>query len=80
MTGKLLDDVKDIGFKYATISGLTISLSDLETPQESLPLSMRPKRERRKLRNVLIVKNSTLKNEKRLKSIFGLMQPRSQMS
>ena len=32
MTGKLLDDVKDIGFKYATISGLTISLSDLETP------------------------------------------------
>jgi len=31
-TSKLLDDVKDLGFKYATISGLTISLSDLETP------------------------------------------------
>ena len=63
MTGKLLDDVKDIGFN-TSISGLTISLSDLETPPESLPLSMRLKRGE-KLRNVLIVKNLTLKKEKK---------------
>jgi DNA-directed RNA polymerase subunit beta' len=31
-TGQLLDDLKDLGFKYATVSGLTIALSDLETP------------------------------------------------
>ena len=31
-TGRLLDDLKDLGFRYATTSGLTISLYDLDTP------------------------------------------------
>jgi len=31
-TAKLLDDLKDIGFKYATRSGLSISIKDLAVP------------------------------------------------
>ncbi|ACM22390.1 DNA-directed RNA polymerase subunit beta' [Thermotoga neapolitana] len=30
----LLDDVKDLGFHYATVSGLTLSLKDLKIPPE----------------------------------------------
>ncbi|MGQ9526023.1 MAG: DNA-directed RNA polymerase subunit beta', partial [Armatimonadota bacterium] len=33
-TIKLLDDLKDLGFKYATQSGITISITDLEVPSE----------------------------------------------
>ncbi|HAS04489.1 MAG TPA: DNA-directed RNA polymerase subunit beta' [Dehalococcoidia bacterium] len=30
--GKMLDDLKDLGFKYATKSGITIAMSDIEVP------------------------------------------------
>ena len=30
--GKILDDLKDLGFKYATKSGITIAMSDIEVP------------------------------------------------
>ncbi|RME72886.1 MAG: DNA-directed RNA polymerase subunit beta' [Chloroflexi bacterium] len=33
-TVKLVDDIKDIGFKYATRSGITISVSDINVPEE----------------------------------------------
>jgi len=33
-TVRLLDDLKDLGFKYATRSGTTISITDLEVPSE----------------------------------------------
>ncbi len=33
-TARLLDDLKSIGFKYSTIFGVTISLSDLVVPEE----------------------------------------------
>ncbi|MEP7198588.1 MAG: DNA-directed RNA polymerase subunit beta' [Chloroflexota bacterium] len=32
-TAKLVDDIKEIGFKYATRSGLTIALSDINVPE-----------------------------------------------
>lgn len=32
-TLKLLDDLKDLGFKYATLSGITFSCSDLKMPK-----------------------------------------------
>ena len=32
-TAPLVDDIKDIGFKYATRSGLTIALSDINVPE-----------------------------------------------
>jgi DNA-directed RNA polymerase subunit beta' len=34
ITAKLVDDIKAIGFKYATRSGTTISVSDINVPQE----------------------------------------------
>ncbi|MDW8104813.1 MAG: hypothetical protein RMK92_07335, partial [Armatimonadota bacterium] len=33
-TVKLLDDMKDIGFRYATSSGTTIAITDMESPKE----------------------------------------------
>ena len=36
--GKVLDRIKDLGFKYATKSGISISLSDLKTPKEKTKL------------------------------------------
>ncbi len=32
VTAKLCDDLKDIGFKYATISGISLSAADMPTP------------------------------------------------
>tara|TARA_B100000315_G_C14591687_1_gene596192 strand:+ start:690 stop:4655 length:3966 start_codon:yes stop_codon:yes gene_type:complete len=31
---KLLDDIKDLGFEYATLGGISISLDDLEIPEQ----------------------------------------------
>ncbi len=33
VTAKFVDDIKDLGFKYATRSGLTIALSDINVPE-----------------------------------------------
>jgi DNA-directed RNA polymerase subunit beta' len=33
-TARLLDDIKDLGFQYATRAGITISISDLKTSEE----------------------------------------------
>ena len=38
ITAKLVDDIKDTGFKYATKSGTTISSSDINVPQEKINL------------------------------------------
>src|SRR3989344_1045196 len=35
---KLIDDLKDIGLKYGTISGQSVSLSDIDIPKEREPL------------------------------------------
>ncbi|MDD4923436.1 MAG: DNA-directed RNA polymerase subunit beta' [Dehalococcoidales bacterium] len=32
--GKMLDDLKNLGFKYATKSGITIAMSDIEVPAD----------------------------------------------
>ncbi|MGH8907160.1 MAG: DNA-directed RNA polymerase subunit beta' [Egibacteraceae bacterium] len=33
-TARVLDDMKDIGFRYATKAGVTVSISDVDTPPE----------------------------------------------
>ena len=33
-TIKMVDDIKDIGFRYATISGVTVAVADLTIPEE----------------------------------------------
>ncbi|MGQ9880441.1 MAG: DNA-directed RNA polymerase subunit beta' [Armatimonadota bacterium] len=33
-TVKLLDDLKDLGFRYATTSGITIAITDMESPED----------------------------------------------
>ncbi|GBD87138.1 DNA-directed RNA polymerase subunit beta' [bacterium BMS3Abin03] len=38
VTAKFLDDLKDIGFKYATAGGLSISYSDMIIPEEKVAL------------------------------------------
>lgn len=38
VTAKFLDDLKDIGFRYATAGGLSISFSDLLIPEEKVNL------------------------------------------
>jgi DNA-directed RNA polymerase subunit beta' len=38
LTAKLVDDIKDMGFKYATKSGITISSSDINVPQGKVNL------------------------------------------
>ena len=40
-TAKLVDDLKTLGFKYSTIYGVTISVSDVEIPRKSTLLSKR---------------------------------------
>ncbi len=40
-TAELLDRLKELGFKYATVSGLTISITDCEIPQEKEELIAR---------------------------------------
>ncbi len=37
-TAKLCDDLKDIGFKYATLSGISLSAADMPTPKEKLQI------------------------------------------
>jgi len=37
-TGKVLDDIKQLGFKYATRSGITIAMNDIEVPQSKTQL------------------------------------------
>ena len=34
----MLDDIKDIGFKYATVSGTTIAIKDIVTPPQKQSL------------------------------------------
>jgi DNA-directed RNA polymerase subunit beta' len=34
----MVDAVKDLGFQYATRSGITIAVSDLEVPEERAPI------------------------------------------
>ncbi|MCX7797956.1 MAG: DNA-directed RNA polymerase subunit beta' [Melioribacter sp.] len=38
VTAKFLDDVKDLGFRYATAAGISISFSDMVVPDEKLKL------------------------------------------
>ncbi len=38
VTAKFLDDLKDIGFRYATAGGLSISFSDMLIPEEKVAL------------------------------------------
>ena len=37
-TSEMLDNLKDIGFSYATTAGLTIAVSDIEIPVEKAPI------------------------------------------
>ncbi len=34
VTIEMVDAIKDVGFKYATISGTTVAVSDLTIPEE----------------------------------------------
>jgi DNA-directed RNA polymerase subunit beta' len=34
VTAKLLDDLKDLGFKYATLAGITVGIDDIMVPEE----------------------------------------------
>lgn len=38
VTAKFLDDVKDLGFRYATAAGISISFSDMVIPEEKMKL------------------------------------------
>ena len=38
VTAKFLDDLKSIGYKYATIAGISISFSDMIVPEEKKTL------------------------------------------
>lgn len=44
-TVKLLDDVKKIGFEYATLSGISISIDDLHVPNEKKKMVAAAKKE-----------------------------------
>ncbi|RLD17998.1 MAG: DNA-directed RNA polymerase subunit beta' [Caldiserica bacterium] len=43
-TVKLLDDIKEHGFKYATISGLTINIDDMVIPEKKIELIEKAKK------------------------------------
>jgi DNA-directed RNA polymerase subunit beta' len=49
--GEALDRVKDLGFRYATQSGLTISIDDVRTPPEKQGILDRYEREAEKAEN-----------------------------
>ena len=44
-TAKLVDDLKTLGFKYSTIYGVTISVSDVEIPQEKYAIVEKTEKE-----------------------------------
>ena len=44
-TVKFLDDLKDIGFRYASLSGLSIGIDDMRTPSSKKELDRQARRE-----------------------------------
>ncbi len=44
-TAKLVDDLKSIGYKYSTIYGVTISLADVEIPEEKYDIVEKTEKE-----------------------------------
>ena len=44
-----LDKLKDLGFRYATQSGLTISIDDVKTPPDKAPILDRYEKEAEKI-------------------------------
>ena len=36
VVSSIADQLKDLGFKYATLSGISISIDDLKVPKENL--------------------------------------------
>lgn len=50
-TVKLLDDIKDLGFKYATIAGITVSIDDMKIPKEKTEILKRSYKEVAEIEN-----------------------------
>ncbi|MCX8092946.1 MAG: DNA-directed RNA polymerase subunit beta' [Candidatus Goldbacteria bacterium] len=51
VTSEILDMMKDLGFKYATLAGFTIGIDDLKIPEEKKKLLEYAEAESRKIRN-----------------------------
>ncbi|HZJ89121.1 MAG TPA: DNA-directed RNA polymerase subunit beta' [Bacilli bacterium] len=71
-TSAILDKIKDHGFKYATISGLTVSLADI-TPVEGKNELIRAGEEKVKKTNALAQRGFT-SEEERYAEVIGIWQ------
>ncbi len=49
VTAKLLDDLKDLGFEFATLSGLSIGMDDVVVPEEKSKILQESEREIKKV-------------------------------
>lgn len=50
-TVKLLDDIKEVGFKYATIAGITVSIDDMKIPKDKQEILKRSYKEVAEIEN-----------------------------
>ncbi len=50
-TVKLLDDVKELGFKYATTAGITVSIDDMKIPKDKVDILKRSYKEVAEIEN-----------------------------
>lgn len=69
-TVKFLDDMKDIGFKYATISGVSISAADVEVPSQKPGIISEARKEVRKYETAY--RRGLISDEERYEKVIGI--------
>ena len=71
-----LDAIKNLGFRYATQSGLTISMDDVKTPPEKEPILDKYEKEADKIESQFRRASSPTTSAARRKSRPGPTPPR----
>ncbi|UCB46893.1 MAG: DNA-directed RNA polymerase subunit beta' [Spirochaetota bacterium] len=70
VTTKMLDAIKDIGFKYATLFGITIGMEDIKIPEEKRQLIQRAEKEVAEVYEQY--RNGLITNEERYNKVIDI--------
>ncbi len=69
-TADVLDKMKELGFKYATLSGMTIGIEDLKIPKEKEELVLKAEKETQNIRKLF--EKGTITEGERYNSIIDI--------
>ncbi|MCM8832459.1 MAG: DNA-directed RNA polymerase subunit beta' [Candidatus Omnitrophica bacterium] len=69
-TAEVLDKMKDLGFKYSTLAGITISVEDLKIPKEKKELVQKAEKETQHIRKLF--EKGTITEGERYNSIIDI--------